>query len=76
MADKPVYIVMASGGVPFGSPADFSSGYLRHIFNFIGIRDVRFIAAEATNIDASASASAALEMMAQWLPSETERAVA
>lgn len=76
LADKPVYIVMASGGVPFGSPADFSSGYLRHIFNFIGIRDVRFISAAATNVDASASESAALEMMAQWLPLETERAVA
>jgi FMN-dependent NADH-azoreductase len=76
LADRPVYIVMATGGVPFGSAADFASGYLRHIFNFIGIRNVRFIYAEATNIDASASESAALEMMAQWLPMDAARAVA
>jgi FMN-dependent NADH-azoreductase len=70
LADRPVYLVMASGGVPFGSTVDFASGYLRHVLGFIGILDVRTVYAEATNIDASASECAALDMLAQWLPLE------
>ncbi len=70
LADRPVYLVMASGGVPFGSTVDFASGYLRHVLSFIGILDVRAVYAEATNINASASESAALDMLAQWLPLE------
>jgi FMN-dependent NADH-azoreductase len=76
LKDRPVYLVMASGGVPFGSSADFASGYLRHILGFIGIRDVRLIYAEGTNANASASENAALEMLEQWLPVETSTAVA
>lgn len=37
-----------SGGMPFGSPAVFASGYLRHIFALLGIRDVRMVQAERT----------------------------
>jgi FMN-dependent NADH-azoreductase len=59
---------MASGGVPFGSPMDFASGYLRHILGFVGIQDVRAVYAEGTNINASTSESTALDMLAQWLP--------
>ncbi len=70
LADRPVYLVMASGGVPFGSTVDFASGYLRHVLSFIGILDVRAVYAEATNINASASEGAALDMLAQWLPLE------
>ncbi len=47
LADRPVYLVMASGGVPFGSPVDFASTYLRQVFRFIGIEDVRLIGAAA-----------------------------
>lgn len=50
LADRPVYLVMASGGVPFGSDADFASGYLKQVFGFIGIRDIRLIAAEGMNM--------------------------
>jgi FMN-dependent NADH-azoreductase len=74
--DRPVYHVMASGGVTFGSPADYATGYLRHILGFIGIRDVRLIYAEKTNANGSASESAALDMLEQWLPMETTTAVA
>jgi len=73
--NRPVYLVMASGGVPFGSPVDFASGYLRHILGFIGIHDVRAVFAEATNANISASEDKALEMMAQWLPLETTAVV-
>jgi FMN-dependent NADH-azoreductase len=76
LRDRPVYIVMVSGGVAFGSPADFASGYLRHIFAFIGIRDVRFVYAERTNADAAASENAALDMLSRWLPGHAASAVA
>jgi FMN-dependent NADH-azoreductase len=33
LRDRPIYLVMASGGMPFGSPVDFVSGYLRHILH-------------------------------------------
>jgi len=69
--DRPVYLVMASGGVPFRSPIDFASAYLRHILGFIGIHDVRSVFAEATNTNITASEDKALEMLAQWLPVET-----
>ena len=72
--DRPVYLIMASGGVPFGSPVDFASGYLRHILGFIGIQDVRTVFAEATNNNAE-SEKDALNMMDKWLPHE-ETAVA
>jgi FMN-dependent NADH-azoreductase len=52
LADRPVYVVIATGGVPVGSPADFASGYLRHVFGFIGLCDVQLITAERMNLDA------------------------
>ena len=71
LKDRPVYLVMASGGVPFGSPVDFASGYMRHLLGFIGLLDVRAVYAEATNSNASASEAVALDMLAQWLPLES-----
>jgi FMN-dependent NADH-azoreductase len=76
LKDRPVYLVMASGGVPFGSAADFASGYLSHILGFIGIHNVRPVYAEGTNANASASENAALDMLAQWLPVEAATAAA
>ena len=73
LKDRPVYIVMASGGVPFGGPVDFASGYLRHILGFIGIRDVRPVFAEATNSNAD-SENDALNMLEKWLPYEVTAA--
>ena len=49
---KKAYIVVASGGVPVGSPVDFATPYLRHALSFLGIDDVEIIAAEMVNTDA------------------------
>jgi len=68
LADRPVYLVMASGGVPFGSPVDFASGYLQQVFRFIGIEDVRLIGAERVAADAEAARQTALTALDQWLP--------
>jgi FMN-dependent NADH-azoreductase len=45
LEDRPLYLVTASGGTTIGGELDFSTGYLRHIFAFIGIRDVRLVEA-------------------------------
>ena len=40
LKNKKVYLVAASGGVPAGSEADFTTTYLRFVLGFIGITDV------------------------------------
>ncbi|MCP2677956.1 NAD(P)H-dependent oxidoreductase [Maricaulaceae bacterium NA33B04] len=40
---KTAWIVVASGGTPVDSEIDFATPYLRHIFGFMGITDVRVI---------------------------------
>lgn len=49
LSGKKAYVVMATGGVPAGSPADFATPYLRHALAFIGITDVEFVAADRLN---------------------------
>jgi FMN-dependent NADH-azoreductase len=68
LADKPVYLVMASGGVPFGSPVDFASGYLKQVLRFIGIKDVRLIGAEGVASDADLAHQKAMSALDEWLP--------
>lgn len=64
LADRPVTIVIASGGVPVGSAMDFASDYLKHIFGFIGITDVSLVAAERMNLDPDGAMSAARRQLA------------
>ena len=66
LADRPVYLVMATGGVPVGSPMDFASGYLRHVFGFLGIRDVRLVAADRMNLNPEDSLARAHAEIAGW----------
>jgi FMN-dependent NADH-azoreductase len=53
LRDRPAYVVVTSGGVPVGSAVDFASGYLRHVLRFLGINDVRVIAADRLLVDGS-----------------------
>ncbi|MEZ5885364.1 MAG: NAD(P)H-dependent oxidoreductase [Paracoccaceae bacterium] len=67
VADKPVYVAYASGGVPMGSAVDFASAYLRQVLAFIGLTNVTFVAAEGVARDESAAvarAEAAIERIA------------
>lgn len=73
--DRPVYLAMASGGVPFGSPVDFASGYLEQVFRFIGIDDVRLIGAEGVARDAAAARQTALAQLDTWIPGSVGVAV-
>lgn len=71
LEDRPVYLAMASGGVPFGSPVDFASTYLKQVFRFVGITDVRLVGAERVAADSDAALAGALESLATWLPPRT-----
>lgn len=51
---KTMYVVVATGGTPLGSAGDFVSPYLRHVLEFIGITDVRFVGADQHMPDADA----------------------
>jgi FMN-dependent NADH-azoreductase len=59
VADKPVFIVVASGGVPVGSPMDLSSTWLTTFLGFLGLGDVTVIAADQLNVDPEAAVAAA-----------------
>ncbi len=43
LADRPVYVVVASGGTRIGSDADFATPYLVHVLGFLGLSNVRVI---------------------------------
>ena len=56
LKDRPVYVLSSRGG-QYGDgdpnnlhPADFQSGYLRHIFGFMGIQSVNIIAANGMDM--------------------------
>ncbi len=65
---KSADIVITTGGVPLGSPADFVSGYLRQIMNFIGIEQVNLISADQMNVDPDTSFSGAVGQIEQVYP--------
>ncbi len=62
LGDKRVVVVIASGGVPLGSPMDFATPYLKQMFGFMGIGDVAFVGAAGP--DAIAEAEAAVDRLA------------
>lgn len=55
VADKPVYVVVASGGVPIGSPMDLASTWLTTFLGFLGLTNVTIIAADQLNMDPDAA---------------------
>jgi FMN-dependent NADH-azoreductase len=56
LAGKRALVVVASGGVPVGSAADFATPYVRFALAFIGITEVEFISAAELNSDADTEA--------------------
>lgn len=47
LENKSAVVLAASGGTPFGSDIDFATGYLRHIFSFIGVADFTLLGVDA-----------------------------
>lgn len=67
LKNKTAYIVVASGGVPVGSAADFATPYLRHALAFMGITDVHIIAADQLNSAGEESVDAARVQIANLI---------
>jgi FMN-dependent NADH-azoreductase len=65
LAGKKAYVVVATGGVPVGSPVDFATPYLRHALSFLGITDVEVIAADRVNSNAGESMDRARAQIAE-----------
>jgi FMN-dependent NADH-azoreductase len=65
---KRIDIVITTGGAPLDSPVDFVSGYLRQVFNFIGIKNINIIGADQMNVDGDASFAKAISKIEQTYP--------
>ena len=65
LKDKKVYVIVASGGVPVGSPVDFVTPYLKHALAFVGIDDVEIVAADQLNSRAEESVDLARARIAE-----------
>lgn len=65
VTDKPVYVVVASGGVPVGSPMDHASGWLTTFLGFLGLSNVIVVAADQLNVDPEGAVSAARDKVDQ-----------
>lgn len=59
LADKPVYVIVASGGVPIGSAMDMSSTWLTTFLGFLGVKNVTVVEAGQLNVDPVAAVAAA-----------------
>ena len=51
LTGKRAIVVFVSGGTVMGGPVDYASDWVRHIFGFIGIDDVVFVAADVLGSD-------------------------
>lgn len=65
LENKRAYAVMATGGVPAESAADFATPYLQHVMQFIGIDKFDVVAADQLNVDAETSIDAARARIAE-----------
>ena len=74
LSGKKAYLVVATGGVPVGSPMDFATPYLRHALAFVGITDVEIVAADRLNSDAEKSLNKARAQIANLVHLTTEAA--
>lgn len=46
LEDRPVYVIVTSGGTRLNTSLDFVTPWLRHVLGFLGLRDVHLIAAD------------------------------
>ena len=58
-----MYVIVASGGVPVGSPMDLSSNWLTTFLGFIGLTNVEVVAAGQLNVDPEGALGAARELV-------------
>lgn len=63
LTGKTAIVTVASGGTKLGSDVDFATPYIRQALRFVGIDDVRFIAADSLGDNAPAKVAAAEKMI-------------
>ena len=67
LGGKKAYLVVATGGVPIGSPMDFATPYLKHALAFVGITDVEIIGADKLNSQREEAMDAARARIAELI---------
>jgi FMN-dependent NADH-azoreductase len=72
--NKPITLIISTGGVPIGSTMDFVTAYLKQVFGFIGITDVNVISAEGMNISPEDSLQKANDQIEQLLQQRSQAA--
>lgn len=60
-----MYLVVATGGVPVGSPVDFLVPFMKQIASFVGVKNIEVIAADATNANREEALERANEQLKQ-----------
>jgi len=65
LKNKKAYVIIASGGVPVGSPMDFASPYLIQALAFVGISDVTIIDANTIDLTSDQVANIVNEKIAK-----------
>ncbi len=65
LGDKTVYVLATSGGAYQGTVKDTQTPYVQDFFNFLGIRDIRFVYAEGLNLGEASQQAALAEAEAQ-----------
>jgi FMN-dependent NADH-azoreductase len=65
--NKPVTLIISTGGVPIDSPMDFVTPYLKQVLGFIGITDVNVVSADGMNVSPEASLQKANDQIEQLL---------
>lgn len=74
--DKKAYVVVASAGVPVGSPVDFATPYLKHALGFVGIDDTDVVAADQHGHEPAAALDAARQQIAELVHTTAAQRVA
>jgi len=74
LENKPVTLIISTGGVPIDSPMDFASPYLKQVLGFIGITNVSVISAEGMNVSPEDSLQNASDQITQLLQQRTQAA--
>lgn len=62
---KRAIVLVTSGGTRIGSDIDFTTPYLKHVLGFIGIHDVKFVAADALGKSTNETIARAQSELAQ-----------
>ena len=75
LADKPVFLVITSGGTAVDSELDFATGYLRHVLGFIGLTDISVIAADQSMRRGEQALEAARQQIDQLLDAHVSAGV-